>query len=102
MKKIIRIKNLCCANCGAKIERGIAKIEGVKEVALNFMLQKIKWYTLLQAVYHIFSQKSRNSCRENLCPGDFQGWICGDLPEGCFRKDQQFPEGVQTVFSVCL
>ena len=41
MKKIIRIKNLCCANCGAKIERGIEKIEGVKEVALNFMLQKI-------------------------------------------------------------
>ena len=41
MKKIIRIKNLCCANCGAKIERAIAKIDGVNEVALNFIMQKI-------------------------------------------------------------
>ncbi len=41
MKKVVRIKNLCCANCATKIERGVAKIEGVKEVALNFMLQKM-------------------------------------------------------------
>lgn len=41
MKKIIKLDGLCCANCGAKIEEGIRKLDGVKEVSLSFMTQRL-------------------------------------------------------------
>lgn len=41
MKKVFRIQNLCCANCAAKIERGIQKIDGVQEASISFMAQKL-------------------------------------------------------------
>ncbi len=41
MKKIYRLKDLDCANCAAKMERGIAKINGVKECSVNFIMQKL-------------------------------------------------------------
>ena len=31
-----------CADCAAKIERAIGKIDGVEKVRLNFMTQKLK------------------------------------------------------------
>jgi copper chaperone CopZ len=41
MRKVFKVQDLDCANCAAKMERNAAKIEGVKEVAINFMTQKI-------------------------------------------------------------
>ena len=41
MKKIIRLQDLDCANCAAKMERGIEKIKGVNSVSVDFMTQKI-------------------------------------------------------------
>ncbi|MDY2880805.1 MAG: heavy metal-associated domain-containing protein [Candidatus Borkfalkiaceae bacterium] len=41
MKKIVRIENLDCANCAAKLERAVAKIEGVKSVSVAFMTAKM-------------------------------------------------------------
>lgn len=41
MKKVVQMKNLDCAHCAGKIEQAIAKIEGVKSVHINFMLQKM-------------------------------------------------------------
>lgn len=41
MKKVYRLKNLDCANCAAKMERSIAKIEGVKSVSISFMTQRM-------------------------------------------------------------
>lgn len=41
MKKVARIENLDCANCAAKLERAITKIDGVKEVSINFMTTKM-------------------------------------------------------------
>ena len=41
MKKRCKLENLCCANCAAKIERGIRAIDGVKEASVNFMTQKL-------------------------------------------------------------
>ena len=40
MKKIFKIE-VDCANCAAKMERAIAKIEGVKNVSISFLTQKI-------------------------------------------------------------
>ncbi|MDE6302295.1 MAG: cation transporter [Clostridia bacterium] len=41
MKKVYRLKDLDCANCAAKMERGICKIDGVHEASVNFMSQKL-------------------------------------------------------------
>ena len=41
MKKIIRLQDLDCANCAAKMERRIEKIKGVNSVSVDFMTQKI-------------------------------------------------------------
>lgn len=41
MKKIVKIMNLDCANCAQELERAISKIEGVQEVSIHFMTQKM-------------------------------------------------------------
>lgn len=41
MKKSFRIEDLCCANCAAKIERAIEKLDGVQKVSLNFIAEKL-------------------------------------------------------------
>ena len=40
MRKVYKIE-VDCANCAAKVEKAISKIEGVKEVNINFMTQKM-------------------------------------------------------------
>ena len=41
MKKVFKMKNVDCANCAAKMEKGICKIEGVESATLNFMSQRL-------------------------------------------------------------
>ncbi|MFQ9511924.1 MAG: cation transporter [Lachnospiraceae bacterium] len=41
MKKIFKLEELDCANCAAKMEDAIRKIEGVKNARVNFMSQKL-------------------------------------------------------------
>ena len=41
VKKKYKLEGLECANCAAKMERAINKIEGVKEATVNFMTQKL-------------------------------------------------------------
>lgn len=41
MKKIFKMEDLDCANCAAKMERAVAKIDGVESVSISFMGQKM-------------------------------------------------------------
>ena len=41
MKKIFKLENLDCANCAAKIERAVQKLDGVNNVSVNFMTTKM-------------------------------------------------------------
>lgn len=41
MKKVYRLEDLDCANCAAKMERAISKIDGVNEASVSFMTQKL-------------------------------------------------------------
>ena len=41
MKKIYKMENLECANCAAKMERAIAKLDGVNSVTISFMMQRM-------------------------------------------------------------
>ncbi len=41
MKKKFRLEGLECANCAAKMETAINKLDGVKEATVNFMTTKL-------------------------------------------------------------
>lgn len=41
MKKRFKLEDLCCANCAAKMEAGIKKIDGVHDATVNFLTQKL-------------------------------------------------------------
>ncbi len=41
MKKVFKLEDLDCANCAAKMEDAIKKIDGVSFASVNFMGQKM-------------------------------------------------------------
>ncbi len=41
MKKIVKLEGLCCANCAAKIEEEVKKLNGVESASLSFMTQRL-------------------------------------------------------------
>ena len=41
MKKVFKMENLDCANCAAKMEAVISKIDGVESCSISFMTQKM-------------------------------------------------------------
>lgn len=41
MKKIYKLEDLDCANCAAKMERAVQKIDGVNSANVSFMTQRM-------------------------------------------------------------
>lgn len=41
MKKKFKLQDLDCANCAAKMEEAIKKIDGVNDASVSFMTQKL-------------------------------------------------------------
>ena len=41
MKKTLKFTEIDCANCAAKVEKNISKLEGVESVRVVFLTQKI-------------------------------------------------------------
>lgn len=41
MKKTYKMENLDCANCAAKMESAIAKLEGVERANVSFLTQRL-------------------------------------------------------------
>ena len=41
MKKTYKLENLDCANCAARMENAVRRIDGVQSVAVSFMAQKL-------------------------------------------------------------
>jgi len=41
VKKSYKLEDLDCANCAAKMERGIQEIPGVRSASVTFMTQKL-------------------------------------------------------------
>lgn len=41
MKKNFKLEGLDCANCAAKIEKNIKKLDGVKDATVSFFAQKL-------------------------------------------------------------
>ena len=41
MKKVFKLVDLDCANCAAKMEDAIAQLDGVQNVTVSFLAQKL-------------------------------------------------------------
>lgn len=41
MKKTFKLTDLDCANCAAKMEAGIKKLDGVQDATVSFLTQKM-------------------------------------------------------------
>lgn len=41
MRKSYKLENLDCANCAAKMERDITRLEGVTKAKVSFLTQKL-------------------------------------------------------------
>ena len=41
MKKVFKLVDLDCANCAAKMERAITQLDGVQNVTVSFLAQKL-------------------------------------------------------------
>lgn len=41
MRKVFQLEDLDCANCAAKMERAVEKIDGVTSATVSFMSQKL-------------------------------------------------------------
>lgn len=41
MKKVFELMDLDCAHCAARMEEGIRKLEGVQDVSVNFLTQRL-------------------------------------------------------------
>ena len=41
MKKHFKLRDLDCANCAAKMEEAIKRLDGVNDAAVSFMTQKL-------------------------------------------------------------
>lgn len=41
MIKKVKLVDLCCANCAAKIEEKTSKLDGVNSVTVNFLTEKM-------------------------------------------------------------
>ena len=63
MKKVYRLENLDCANCAAKIERAVAKLNGVEQASVNFMMQKMT-LELQESDFERIDQEVRSVCRK--------------------------------------
>ena len=63
MKRVIKMENLDCANCAAKMEDAIRKIDGVKDVNINFMMQKMTLETDDQAWDNVVAQ-AKKACKK--------------------------------------
>lgn len=71
MKKVFRIEDLDCAYCAAKVEDGIRKIDGVKEVHLSFMTQKLTMRRTTTCSTRSCAKPSRSRRRSSRTAGSF-------------------------------
>ena len=69
MKKKFKMENLECANCAAKMEELIKKIDGVHDASMSFIMQKLtieaeedKFDTILEEAQRICN-KFEHECK---------------------------------------
>ena len=68
MKKKYIIEGLDCANCGAKIEDAISKMDGVNSASVSFLTEKVK-LDLADDIDLVAFLKEANEIADKIEPG---------------------------------
>ena len=63
MKKVFEMEDLDCANCAARMEDAIRKIEGVTYVSISFMAQRMT-LEADDAVFDTVAKEAAKACRK--------------------------------------
>ena len=63
MKKTFKMIDLDCANCAAKMEAAIKKIDGVQDATVSFMTQKLT-IQADDARFDAIVQEAVNACKK--------------------------------------
>ena len=68
MKKAFKLDEIDCANCARELQEGLAKLEGVTTVSVNFMTQKLtlgaadaEFYDVLHRVIY-YTEEAEPDC----------------------------------------
>ena len=64
MKKKFKLTDLDCANCAAKMEEAIKRIEGVADANVSFMTQKMKVEFAEGADPHATMENVLSACKK--------------------------------------
>lgn len=64
MKKVYRLENLDCAQCAAKMESAIGKLDGVKKVSVSFLTQKLTIEVEEEGKLSEVMQKAVSACKK--------------------------------------
>lgn len=62
MKKVFKLKDLDCANCARKMEDAIRRLDGVEDVQISFMTQKMT-LTADDARFDAIVEEAAKICR---------------------------------------
>ena len=63
MKKVYKLEDLDCANCAAKMEDSIKKIDGVEDASVSFIMQKLTICTADDSDIDAIIKKAAKICR---------------------------------------
>ena len=63
MKVVLKLEGLDCANCASKIENSVSKMEGVNDVNVTFMTQKMSFTTEREDVDALIEAISKEAMR---------------------------------------
>lgn len=68
MKKKLKFEGLKCANCAAKIEEAIGKLDGVENVRVSYLAEKVKFDLADDVDFDSLIEKS-NEIADKIEPG---------------------------------
>ena len=63
MKKVYKLEDLDCANCTRKMEEAVQKLDGVEDVSISFLTQKMT-ITADDARFDDIMKKVAKTCRK--------------------------------------
>ena len=63
MKKVFELRDLDCANCARKMEEAVAKLNGVEEVKVNFLSQKMT-ITIVDSEFDSVMKQVVKACKK--------------------------------------
>lgn len=63
MEKAFKLNNLGCAACAAKMERAIGKIDGVTDVSITFMTQRLRLSADVERFDEIVAKAQEAICK---------------------------------------